>query len=57
MVLVENGTGTGFSFEGSSDMRQYVVTIDNEKLDVKGTITFQSVRGPNTVYTSQHDRI
>jgi hypothetical protein len=48
IVSVGNGAsgewrGTGFGFDGSPDMRTYVLAIDNEMLGVKGTITFQSV--------------
>lgn len=47
IVSVGNGAsgewrGTRFGFDGSPDMRTYVVAIDNETLGVNGTITFQS---------------
>jgi hypothetical protein len=36
-------TGTGFRFAGSPDMREYIITIDDENNGVKGTIKYQSV--------------
>lgn len=54
VVTVKNGasgewTGTGFSFEGSPDMTEYTISIDDEKNSVKGRITFHSVHGPETI--------
>jgi hypothetical protein len=37
-------------------MIKYIVSIDNAKLGVKGTITFQSVHGPISVYTPRDSR-
>jgi hypothetical protein len=48
VVTVKNGasgewTGTGFSFEGSPDMREYTINIDDKNNGVRGTVTFHSV--------------
>jgi hypothetical protein len=54
IVSVGNGAsgewrGTGFGFDGSPDMRTYVVAIDNETLGVNGTrVRFSGVGYPDS---------
>lgn len=52
-TVVTNGNGasgdwkgTGFSFEGTSDLSSYTVTIDSPLLGVKGTLVLDSVYDP-----------
>jgi hypothetical protein len=49
-TIVTSGDGasgvwgtTGFSFEGSSDLKTYTVTVDDPTLGVSGTFTIESV--------------
>lgn len=54
VVTVKNGasgewTGTGFSFEGSPDMREYTINIDDKTNGVKGTVAFHSVTKPKRI--------
>lgn len=51
VVSAKNGAsgdwaGAGFSFVGSPDMKEYVVSIDDQKLGIKGLITFTSASIP-----------
>lgn len=57
VITVKNGAsgdwaGTGFSFEGSPDLREYTVSINDEKLGVEGSITFHSVHNPTSICVS-----
>ena len=59
IVTVENGasgewTGSGFSFAGTPDMKEYIVTINDEMSGVKGTITYHSVCCSPRIYAFQN---